>query len=48
MDWQLQITLHYPHERFALGWEFIPPDEQERYYTYRLYLFIVTLTLDVK
>jgi len=46
-DWQLEIAFHWPHDRFALGWEFIKPDAEAPYTTIKLYLFIVTLTLDI-
>jgi len=45
-DWTLEIAFHFPHNRFMLGWEHIPKDERFNYTTIRLYLFIVTLTLD--
>ena len=45
-DWTLEIAFHFPHNRFMLGWEHIPKDERYTYTTIRLYLFIVTLTLD--
>ena len=46
-DWILEIAFHYPHDRFLAGWEMIEPDEQYNYFTFKLYLFIATLTLDV-
>ena len=46
-DWQLEIAFHWPHNRFALGWDFIAPDEEADYTTIKMYLFIVTLTLDI-
>jgi len=46
-DWILEIAFHYPHDRFLVGWEMIEPDEQYNYFTFKLYLFIATLTLDV-
>ena len=45
-DWVLYITFHYPHDRFALGWDYIGPDEEHEYHTIRVYLFIATLTFD--
>ena len=32
-DWVLSIVFHYPHNRLAIGWEFINADEKENYYT---------------
>ena len=46
MDWELTIQFHYPHDRFMVGWEFMKPTEEFNYTTIKLYLFIVTLTLD--
>ena len=43
---ELEIAFHWPHDRFALGWEFIHPDEKCNYKTVKVYLFIATLTLD--
>ena len=45
-DWQLEIAFHWPHNRFALGWEFIDSDKDYDYRTIKFYLFIVTLTFD--
>lgn len=45
--WQLEIAFHWPHDRFALGWETIAPTEEEPVTTIRFYLFFVTLTLDI-
>tara|TARA_R110000744_G_scaffold279402_1_gene391654 strand:+ start:712 stop:858 length:147 start_codon:yes stop_codon:yes gene_type:complete len=46
-DWTLEIAFHWPHDRFLAGWEFINADEEYDYNTFKLYLFIVTFTLDV-
>ena len=46
MDWELEIQLHYPHDRFMLGREFLQATEEYNYRTIKLYLFIVTFTLD--
>jgi hypothetical protein len=43
MDWQLIISLHYPHDRFALGFETLHADEEYEYNTFRLYLLFCTL-----
>ncbi len=47
MDWTLEIAFHWPHNRLALGWEVMPKDEEYDYTTIKLYLLIVTLTLDI-
>lgn len=48
MNWQLEIAFHWPHNRFALGWDYLAPSDEEPFHTYRLYLFVVTLTLDIE
>ena len=45
-NWELQIGFHWPHQRFALGWEFIEPTEKFNYTTIKLYLFSISLILD--
>lgn len=42
----IEIILHWPHDRFALGWEWIRPDEEYDYTTVRLYLLITTITIN--
>ncbi len=46
-EWQLEIAFHWPHDRLALGWEIMRPDEKYNYSTIKVYLGIVTLTLDI-
>ena len=41
MDWELEISLHYPHDRFMLGWECLQPTEKFNYRTINLYLFFI-------
>jgi hypothetical protein len=48
MNWQLEIAFHWPHDRFAVGWDYMRPNEEYNYTTIKLYLFVVTLTLDVE
>lgn len=48
MNWQLEIAFHWPHDRLALGWDFMRPNEQFNYTTIKLYLLIMTLTLDIE
>ena len=40
----LEIAFHWPHNRFAFGWEMAQPDEEYNYFTIKLYLGICTLT----
>ena len=46
MGWELEIALHYPHNKFMLGWEVLQPDMEFNYTTIKLSLFIITFTLD--
>lgn len=46
MDWQLTIMSHWPHDRFALGWEFLPITEQAPYNTVQIFLLVITIRLD--
>lgn len=48
MNWQLEIAFHWPHDRFAVGWDYMRPNEDYNYTTIKLYLFVVTLTLDIE
>ena len=43
MNWQLVISFHYPHDRFALGFETLEASEEEPFYTFRLFLLIATI-----
>ncbi len=45
-DWTLEIAFHWPHDRLALGWEVMRPDEKYDYTTIKVFLLITTLTLD--
>lgn len=47
MDWQLEFALHLPHDRFALGWEYIGPNDKEDVKTFTVYLFVVTIHLHI-
>lgn len=47
-NWQLEVALHWPHDRLALGWDYMRPNEEFNYTTIKLYLFIITLTLDIE
>lgn len=45
--WNLLIVFHWPHDRCALGWEYLPKDDNCDYVTIKFYLFIVTLEFDI-
>lgn len=46
MNWDLTLFLHWPHDRFALGWEIFYPVEEMPYYTVRVFLGIATITVN--
>lgn len=47
MNWQLEFALHMPHDRFALGWEYIGATDKENINTFTLYLLVLTVHLHV-
>jgi hypothetical protein len=44
---QILLAFHWPHDRFALGWEYMRPDEKHEFTTIRLFLCIMTLEIDL-
>lgn len=40
----LEISLHWPHDRFAFGWDILQADEKYDYATINFYLGIITIT----
>ena len=42
----IEIVFYWPHDRLALGWDWISPDEKCDYTTVRLYLLITTITIN--
>jgi len=40
---RILIKFHWPHDRFALGWETIAADEEFPYHTVTLYLLFMTI-----
>jgi len=47
MNWQLEIAFHWPHDRLALGWEYLTPTEDDNITTYKIYFFISTIAFHV-
>ncbi len=47
IDWELEIGFHWPHDRLAIGWEVLYPDEKFDYTSYVLFLGFITITLDI-
>jgi hypothetical protein len=46
MDWSIKLSAHYPHDRFALGWEYIAPSKDYEYSTITIYLLFITINID--
>jgi len=46
MNWNLEIAFYWPHDRFALGWEYINSNEEYNFSTFRMYLFFITFTIN--
>jgi hypothetical protein len=40
------ITFRWPHEGVMLGFELFPPEEKFNYWTFRLHLFILTISYE--
>jgi hypothetical protein len=47
MNWELTVAFHLPHDRFAIGWEYVGPSEDENINTFTLYLLICTVSINV-
>ena len=45
--WELEIIITWPHDRCAVGWEYIGPVKDEPISTFRIFFFILTLALHV-
>jgi len=43
----MTVAFHWPHDRLALGWDHMSPDEDYNYRTIRLYLLITTITINI-
>jgi len=47
MDWELRFIFSLPHQRVCLGWEVLYPTEEFPYQTFKLYLLLLTIELDL-
>ena len=47
-DWSVDISLHWPHNRCALGWQYLAPTDVVHWYTAELFLFVVTITINIE
>lgn len=43
---ELELHFHWPHDRLAIGFETIRPDESFDFFTLKLYLTIFTITIN--
>ncbi len=41
------ISFHWPHDRFALGWDWLRPDSEFNYHTVKLYLLICSVEINI-
>lgn len=42
----ISFAFHWPHNRFALGWEIIYPDEENTTTVFTLFLTILTIQVE--
>ena len=47
MNWQLELNAHWPHDRFAIGWEYIGSSEKEKITTFTVFLLVFTISYHV-
>ena len=43
---EINIVFHYPHDRLAIGWEYISPDKKFDYSTVVLFCLFMTIKID--
>jgi len=42
-DWELLVNINHPWNKFALGWEYIPVDDEDPYKSFFLHLGFLTI-----
>ena len=47
-DWSVDISLHWPHNRCALGWQYMGPTENVQWHTTELFIFTITVTINIE
>jgi len=47
MNWEITLSFHWPHDRFAIGWEYIGPSEDQNIDTITLFLLISTISINL-
>ena len=46
MRWELKLSVHFPHNRFAIGWDYKAANDKVFYHSFKIYLTIFTLTFN--
>jgi hypothetical protein len=46
-EYILCFSFHWPHDRFALGWDWMRPDEKYDYHAIKIYLLICTIDVNI-
>lgn len=44
----LELSIHWPHDRFMIGWEYIGPTEEQDVNSYLVYITIFTFSLHLR
>ena len=47
-DWSIDISLHWPHNRCALGWQYLGPLENVKWHTTEIFLFVITISINIE
>tara|TARA_R110000772_G_scaffold10023_3_gene32389 strand:+ start:3791 stop:3970 length:180 start_codon:yes stop_codon:yes gene_type:complete len=47
MNWQLELNAHWPHDRCAIGWEYIGSSEKEKITTFTVFLLVFTISFHI-
>lgn len=48
MDWSVLLIAHWPHDRFAFGFEGLYANEEIPFDTYQIFLGIFTIRIDIE
>jgi hypothetical protein len=47
MNWSVTLIAHWPHDRFALGFESLLSNEEVPFTTIQIFLLVFTIRLDI-
>ena len=42
----IEIAFHWPHNRFALGWQILEPNKKEDYHSLEIFLLICSIQIN--